>query len=147
MTLKNTIDPNHVPLSKYQLNVLGLPLLKLTKVGGIEKVLKVANLPDKTSASGGQQDPFDLVCELPLHHSAERQAIEEWYKEGQDPVTATYKKSGVMSYKAIDDSVSAAYSLIGAFCMRLKYPDSDMEDDETMGVLEFTLRVDDAEPL
>lgn len=147
MTLKNTIQPNHIPINKYELSVLGLPVITFTKVGGIEQETGDIMLPDKTSASGGQQEPFDMVCELPLHHTSEVDAIESWHKEGKDPVSPTYKKTGSMLYKGQDDSVVRAYSIINAWAKKLKYPDVEMENEGDMAVLEVTLRVDDYAPL
>jgi hypothetical protein len=144
MTLKNVLKPNHSPVNKYKLSVSGLPALVLTKAGGVEQETGKVTLPDKTWASSGEQEPFEIECELPLHHTSEVAAIEKWYKEGKHPVQKSYKKTGTMIYKAIDDSTVKSLSLIGAGVTKIKYPDEDMSDTEgAMNVLVFTLTVDD----
>lgn len=143
MTLKNLVKPNHVPMNKYELLVLGLPSILFTQVSGIEQETQKVDLPDRTSASGGQAAPFEITAMLPLHHDAELAAIEAWYKEGQDPVTATYKKTGTMIYKAIDDTVARSYSLLGMWISKLKYPDTEMANEGELAQVEVTFTVDD----
>lgn len=143
MTLKNVIQPNHVPINKYELSVLGLPKIIFTQVSGIEQETQKVTLPDRTSASGGQSEPFEVTAQLPLHHDNEVGAIESWYKEGQDPVSATYKKPGTMLYKRIDDSVAKTYSLIGMWVSKLKMPDADMSNEGEPAMVEVTFTVDD----
>jgi len=143
MTLKNLIQPNHAPINKYELLVLGLPSVLFTDVTGIEQETQKVTLPDRTAASGGQSEPFEVVAKLPLHHTSEVSAIEAWYKEGQDPVTANYKKTGTMIYKAINDTIVKSYSLIGTWISKLKYPDTDMTNEGEPALLEVTFTVDD----
>lgn len=147
MTLKNLVQPDHASSNKYELSVLGLPKIIFTKVTGLEQETKKTTLPDGTAASGGETDPFEIVAELPIHHEAEVQAMEEWNQEGKDPVTLTYKKPGTMVHNRISGAVAKAYALIGMWPSKLKYPDSDMSDSETMQVLEVTFTVDDKDPL
>ena len=127
--------------------VLGLPSIVFTKAGGAEQEVGSTDLPDKTKASGGQPEPFDIECELPLHHSSEVEAIEEWYDQGKDPVSPLYKKTATMLYKAQDDTVVKALSYMGAWISKLKYPDGEMENSGDMGVLVVTISVDDYAPL
>lgn len=147
MSLKGKIKENHSPMNKYELAVIGLPPITFTKVSGLEKETQKVTLPDRTSASGGQSNPFEITASLPLHHESEVAAIQSWYNEGQDPVSPTYKKTGTMVYKALDDTVTAAYSLIGAWVSKIKFPDTDMEDEGAMAVVEITLTVDDYDTL
>jgi len=144
MTLKGTIATNHIPVNKYTLSVATQPEFIFTTVSGVEQETAGTVLPDNTRASGGEQQPFDLTCEIPLHHSAEVVALEAWFKEGKDPVTATYKKVGTMIYKDISGAVKKSLQLNGMWITKLKYPDTDMSNEEgEMAVLEVTFSVDD----
>lgn len=147
MSLKNVIQPDHAPINKYELSILGLPKIIFTKVSGMEQETKKSTLPDTTSVSGGECDPFEITCEVPIHHDAEVQALEDWHQEGKAPVTATYKKPGTMTYKRISGAVARAYSLEGMWVTKLKYPDADMSDAETPAVIEVTISVDDKDQL
>lgn len=147
MTLKNVIQPDHAPINKYELSVLGLPKIIFTKVSGMEQEVKKTTLPDFTVASGGESDPFEITAEIPLHHEAEIQALEDWHNEGKDPVQLTYKKPGTMTYKRASGAVARAYSLLGMWPPKLKYPDTDMADAETPAVLEVTFSIDDKDQL
>ena len=147
MTLKNTIAANHSPANKYDLSVAGLPKFTFTKVDGIEQEVKKVTMPDRTAASGGQSDPFDVKATLPLHHTAEVAAIEAWFKAGKDPVQAGYKKTGTMIYKAIDDTIVKSYSLEGMWVSKLKMPDVEMSNDGEAALVEVTFSVDDYDVL
>jgi len=148
MTLKGTIATGHAPINKYEFSVETLPALIFTTVAGIEQETGGTVLPDKTKASGGEQEPFEMTCELPLHHVAEVAAIESWFKEAKDPVTATYKKTGTMLYYDIHGAVVKAISLSGVWVTKVKYPDTEMGNEEgEMGLLEVTMSVDDQAPI
>lgn len=147
MSLKNKIQADHAPVNKYELTALGLPKITFTKVSGMEQEVKKTNLPDMTAVSGGETDPFEITAELPIHHDAEVQAIEDWHDEGKDPVQATYKKPGTMEYKRASGATARAYSLIGMWPTKLKYPDTDMSDAESPAMLEVTFSIDDKDQL
>lgn len=147
MSLKNTIKPNHAPINKYELLVLGLPSILFTEVSGIEQEIQKVDLPDRTSASGGQTSPFEITAMLPLHHDTELAACESWYKEGQDPVTPTYKKTATMIYKSIDNTVAKSYSLLGMWISKIKMPDTEMANEGEMAQVELTFTVDDFDVL
>jgi hypothetical protein len=144
MTLKGQIQANHIPINKYSLSVATLPALIFTTVSGIEQETAGTILPDNTKASGGEQQPFELTCEIPLHHAAEVAAIEAWYKEGKDPVTATYKKTGTMIYSTIGGTVGKTLTVSGMWVSKVKYPDTDMGNEEgELALLEVTFSCDD----
>ena len=144
MTLKGIIQTSHIPINKYEFSVETLPALIFTTVSGIEQETGGTVLPDKTKVTGGEQEPFELTCEIPLHHAAEIAALEAWFAEGKDPVTATYKKTGTMLYYNISGVVAKSLSLAGVWVSKLKYPDADMGNEEgELALLEVTLSVDD----
>lgn len=147
MSLKNKIQPDHAPINKYELQILGLPKITFTKVSGMEQEVKKTNMPDMTAVSGGESESFEITAEIPLHHDAEIQAIEDWHDEGKDPVQLTYKKSGTMEYKRASGVTARAYALIGVWIPKLKYPDADMSDSETPAMLEITMSIDDKDEL
>lgn len=147
MTLKNVIQPDHAPINKYELAILGLQKITFTKVSGMEQETKKTTLPDTTAVSGGETDPFEITAEIPLHHDQELQELEDWHDESKDPVTLTYKKPGSMTYKRSSGAIARSYSLIGAWVTKIKYPDTDMSDSETPAMVEVTISIDDKDQL
>lgn len=146
MSLKNKLQPDHAAVNAYELLVEGLPPITFTKVSGMEDETETTDLPDRTSASGGQSKPFDVTAEMPIHHSAEMAALENWLQEGRDPVQPTYKKTGTMVYKTISGNVAKAYTMIGMQCKKQKLPDSEMENEGEVSLCEWTFRVDEKIP-
>lgn len=143
MVLKGKINANHIPINKYKLSVTGLVDILFTKVSGIEQEVAGTILPDRTRATGGEPQPFEITCELPLHHTSEVAVIQSWFAECKDPVSATYKKVGTMDYLDTSATNVASYTLDGMWITKLKYPDTDMSNEEgEMAVLEVTFSVD-----
>lgn len=147
MTIKGSIKPDHIALNQYQLLVVGLPPITFTTVGDIEEELETVELPDRTKASGGNTKAGEFTATMPMHHLVELAALELWYKEGQHPVTATYKKPGTMIYKGIDGKVFKSYSLTGLFISKRKLPGTDMKNAGEMAEVELTFSFDDVLPI
>lgn len=147
MSLKGIIQPNHVPLNKFQLFVVGVPKIVFTKVSGIEEALQIVDMPDRTKASGGNTNPVEFTGTTMLHHVVERVALEAWFKEGQDPVTPTYKKIGTLILKGIQDNIVATYTLPGLFIFQRVLPEFDLENDGEPAMAEWSFSADDVLPV
>lgn len=147
MTLKGKIAPNHIGRNNYELSIVGLPVIVFTAVSGIEETVENVDLPDRTTASGGQKPPVEFTVRMPAHHTIERAAMELWFKEGQDPVTSTYKKSGVMQGKTIEGTVGMTYGITGVWVSRRKLPDMEMSNAGELAEVEWTLRADEVTPI
>lgn len=143
MTIKGSIQPDHIPVNKYTLFIIGLLPITFTSVSGLEKEVPAVDLPDSTRASGGTPSASELTCMMPMHHTAERLAMELWFGEGQDPVTSTYKKPGTLIMTSGTGGKVATYSLLGTWVSKRKLPDLAMDNDGDMAVIEWTLQVDD----
>lgn len=147
MTIKGSIQPNHIALNNYQLLVAGMPEITFTKVGEIEEEVEKVDLPDRTQASGGNTKPGETTASVPMHHVVQIAAMEAWFKEGQAPVTATYKKAATLVFKAIDGAVFKSYSLTGLWITKRKLPSGEMNNAGEMAEVEFTLAWDDVHPI
>ena len=147
MGLKGIIQPNHVPLNKFQLFVVGIPQIVFVQVSGIEEQLDVVDMPDRTKASGGNTKPVEFTGMTMMHHVVERVALESWFKEGQDPVTPTYKKIGTLIHKGIRDNILATFTLPGLFITGRKLPDLDLANEGEPAMIEWTFSADDILPV
>lgn len=144
MPLKGRIDEDHIPLNKYELAMIGLLVpVTITKLSGMETELPGVELPDRTVATGGQSGVSELVVEVPAHHTAEIFAMEAWLTEGKDPVTATYKKVGVLAMVSNSGAIRRSWTLTGAWNRKRKLPDMSFDDEGGMSVIEYTISVDD----
>lgn len=142
MPLKGLIDPDHIPVNKYELNVVGMPTIVFTSVSGLETEVAAIDLPDRTKATGGQPTAAELTVRVPMHHQVQILAMDVWFGEAQDPVTITYKKAGTLVHQSGSGAIAKTYSLIGIWCSKRKLPDLAFDDDGAMAEVEYTLCVD-----
>ena len=145
--MKGKIKPDHMPVNKYELVVIGLPPITPVTVSGIEDELQTVDLPDRTKASGGNRNPSEVVITLPMHHLAEQAAMELWYAESQDPVSPTYKKIGTLIYKSLSGQSFKSYTLDGVFPSKRALPEGDMANEGEQANVEWTLQVDNVLPI
>ena len=145
--MKGKIKPDHMPVNKYELIVIGLPPFTPVTVSGIEDELQTVDLPDRTKASGGNRGPSEVVITLPMHHLAEQAAMEIWFAESQDPVSPTYKKIGTLIHKSNSGQVFRSYTLKDVFPSKRSLPELDMANEGEQAVVEWTLQVDDVLPI
>jgi hypothetical protein len=82
-----------------------------------------------------------------MHHLAEQLALEGWFKEGQDPITPTYKKAGSLLHKSGTGKTIRSYSLIGLWISKRVTPELDMENEGEMATVTYTFQWDDVLPI
>ena len=145
--MKGRIDPNHIPLNNYELLVLGMPSLTFTTVSGIEDETQKSEMPDRTMATGGNRGPTEFTAMLPLHHRTQQAAMELWFREGQDPVSPTYKKAATLLHKSIGGTTVASFAIVGVWPFKRKNPDLEMNNEGELAEVEWSFSADDIEPL
>lgn len=145
--MKGVIKPDHIPVNKYRLAILGVPPLTPTEVSGMEDELETVDLPDRTTASGGNRGPSEFTMMIPAHHNFEIAACELWYREGQEPVIPTYKKAGTLTMRSLSGLTTRRRTLVGAYISKRADPDLAMNDEGEMAAIEYTVKVDDIIPL
>lgn len=148
MSLKGLILPGHIPVNKYQLIFPAMPPLVVTKLGGLEEELEVAELPDRTVHSNGQTKALELTIEMCMHHIIERLAMEAWFADSKDPVVPGYKKDGTLLHLSVSAvGLPVVYSVNGAFPKMRKTPEMDMTNESDAATMEWTLSVDSVDPI
>ncbi len=147
MGLKGIIQPNHVPLNKFELFIVGIPPITFVTISGISEELQIVDLPDRTKASGGQTNPVSFTGEVPIHHTIQQIALEFWWNEAQDPVTLTYKKIGTLILKTLNNTVSRTFTLPGLFISQRNLPDLDLNNEGEMTNVTFQFEADDMFPV
>ena len=145
--MKGAIKADHMPLNKYQLLILGMPLITFTEVGGLEDELETVDLPDRTVASGGNRKSVEFTGKVPAHHLLEQGALELWFLESQDPVSPTYLKVGTLILQSIGGKTLRTYSLLGVFPFKRATPDLEMANEGEMAAIEWTFKVNDMLPI
>jgi hypothetical protein len=145
--MKGEIQPDHIPVNKFALKVVGLLDFYASTISGLEDELMTIDLPDRTKASGGVRGPSEFTMMTPMHHLTEIAAMEIWFKEGQDPISPTYKKPCTLIMTSLSGNKSKSYTLIGVFVSKRVLPDLDKSDDGEMAQIEWTMSVDDIIPL
>ncbi len=147
MAIKGTVDPDHIPVTKYGLAVAGGPELTPMSIGGLEEEMAVIELPDKTVASSGRTNPVELPVTIPSHHIVEIAFMEVWYQEGQDPVTPTYKKPATITLSSLTNNTQLGFTLPDAFVSKRVLPDRELDNDGEMSTHEYTINASQMLPL
>lgn len=145
--MKGEIQPDHIAVNKFLLQVVGLIPLTVTEVSGIEDELDTMELPDRTIASSGTRRATEFTMMMPMHHGAEQAAMEAWFRECQDPISPTYKKPCTLTHQSISGGASRSYSLSGVFPKGRNLPDLEKINDGDMAQVEWVMSVDDVLPL
>lgn len=147
MAMKGSIKPNHILLNTYRLIVQFLPPLTPVSVSGLDEELEVADLPDRTKASGGYTKAGSMTIKLPMHHIIERVAMEKWFSDSQEPVALDYKKAATLIHFDNAGRPIASYTLLGCFVMKRKTPDLELKNAGEMAEIEYTISWDDVVPV
>ena len=146
MGIKGKIQANYIPAHNFALQVIGLPEIVFTEMSGIAEELDTVDLPDRTVGTGGQTKATEFTAMQPSHHDIEVLAMELWFKECQDPVAATHKKTGLLIKKAQDGSIKRTYTLQGIFPKARTLQDQSLENEGDMDTIEWSFSVDDVLP-
>lgn len=141
--MKGAIAGNHIPQNSFVLSFAGLPDLTVIKMDGLEQEIDMVELPDRTAAPGGQTKVTKFKFSIPAHHDTEVNAMENWFRECKDPVSATAKKIGTLSQKNIQGDVQRSWSLPGCFPTKRAGDDLDMENEGDMASVEWEMSCDD----
>jgi hypothetical protein len=147
MPLKATLQPDHIPVNKYTLLIVGLPPITFTEVSGIEHEIDAVDLPDRTRASGGNTQPSEFTVKVPIHHAVQLAAMEIWFQENQDPITPTAKKIATLIMTSGTGFISKSWSMTGLWPSKRKLPDLAMENEGEMAVAEYTMNADTVLPI
>lgn len=145
--LKGKIQPNHIPLNRYDLVIVGGPPLTVVTCSGIEEELEVVEMPDRTVASGGNTKPVEFTIGIPTHHAVEIAFMELWFADsiGQKP---GHKKSGALIMKAVSDiAPGKTHTIMSALVSKRKLPDLEMANEGELSVTEYTIRADQTIPV
>lgn len=140
--MKGVLAPDHIPKNKYQLMIRGLPPITFTAISGLEEELETVDLPDRTAASGGHTKYIEFTARMPTHHAAERQALENWFVECQDPVPQSYKKTATLLKQSISSLAQASYLMQGLFVCKRVTQDLEMENEGELDEIEWTFKCD-----
>jgi hypothetical protein len=143
MGVKFAIQPDIIPVNNYSLIVNGLQPITFLSVGALEKELEKANLPDRTQQSTGRTKEGETEVSVPVHHLIEVEQMEAWFREGKDPISPTYKKTGTLKMYSGSRMISKTLTVIGAFVSKGGTPDVEMGDDGEMAVMKYTICWDD----
>jgi len=141
--MKGTISKDHIPASKYQLLFVGMPPLTITEISGIENELDVAELPDRTVASGGRTKPSEFTFRIPAHETVQLAALELWYSMCKGDVDPAYQLSGTLIMQSISGNLLRTYSVIDAFPSKRVLPELSLESEGEMTTIEWTMRCQD----
>lgn len=139
--MKMVLAPDHIPVNSYELIVVGAPPLRFTSIGGLEEELETVDLPDRTTASGGNKKPVEFDCMHPKHHAVEDAFLEFWFEEAE-LCFPTYKKPVTLIVRSISGLQVRTYNLIGVYPTKRKTPDLEMKNEGDLFETTWTFKGD-----
>jgi hypothetical protein len=145
--MKGEILPDHIPLNKYTLQVIGLIAITATEISGIEDEIESVELPDRTVATSGWRKATEFTVMVPLHHTGEQAALEFWYAECQGVVSPVYKKPAVLTHESLSGATARAFTLAGVWPKKRKLPDLERAAEGDLAGVEWTFSADDIIPI
>lgn len=147
--MKGVIDPDHVPINRFKLLVIGTitPFFTVTSTSGIEEELEVEELPDRTVASLGRTSSMEFSITIPMHHRAEQAAMELWFIESRDPISPGYKKPAVLTHTSVSGESDFSYLFVDLFPYKRGLPALDMSASGDLAVVTWHLKASTLVPL
>jgi hypothetical protein len=127
--IKGIILPDHVQINKFSLSVPGLIPLTFLTISGLEEELDNTDLPDRTNRSGGRKKPIEWEATHPLHHVAERLALETWYEMNVDPVVPGGVQAVTLRLFSQSRLIMPSFLLMDTWPFKRAIPDLDLDND------------------
>ncbi len=149
MAVKGKIKPDHIPQNSFSLKVVGLPTdITAVMISGFDTELESVDLPDRTTASGGNFKHVEFEIEIPVHHSDERAALDAWLVEARLGLP-TYKKAAALTFFSVGGIIKAAWTLTGLYPVKGAGPSGggDMTNEGEMLKAKYSFKADNATPM
>jgi len=140
--MKGDIAPNHIPVNKFQLFVLGLPPITFTEISGIEQETASVELPDRTVRSGGVTLPIEFTAKVPSHHVLQIAVLEAWRADAVAAVPG-YLKEATLIQQSVNGQVFRTRTLVHMWPSKESVPDLDMMNDGEISAEEYTFKADE----
>lgn len=141
--LKGVIQQNHVQDNKFALTMVGMIPIVVLSVGAIEEEMDASDLADRSHRSGGRTKPVQFPITTPMHHTAERLAMELWYRQGKDPISPLHLKVGALMAYTQSGIPFVKYSLINCWLKGRALPEFNLDSEGAMAELTWTVSADE----
>ena len=142
MVAKGAIQPNHIPVNKFRLDILGQPSILFVTISGLEDETEKIILPDRTVASLGNTPAKVFTATIFEHHTIELAFLRVWIQEGKHPVTKFYKKPGVLTKGNVAGKAISIRTMIGMWPFLEKDADLNLANKGDPAMVTFTFSYD-----
>lgn len=143
MAIKNVIQENRIQMNKFSFQAQpGVGAITLVSIGELAKELDKADLPDRTSRSGGRVKQATTELVQPAHHDLEVLAMDAWFAECQDPVTPTHLK--IVTIVKFDQAglPRRVLTLTNCWLSNKVESEMDLDNDGDQATITWTLEYD-----
>lgn len=142
VSIKGSVNPAGSMTNLFALTVLGMPPMRVAKVGSLERKINMAMLPDGTFQSTGRIDPMTTSISVLVHHPEDRIAVNTWFLETAAN-SPTAKKIATLSGLTPVGIPLWAVTLLGAQLSGHTLPDFDAGSDGQPVYIDCELSIDD----
>lgn len=147
MAGKGTVEANAAVTNQFRLEIPGTPDILFVRVGELERLLVLAEMPDKTMQSTGQVQPGEFEADIMAHHTAARVALDAMFELARTGAPLN-KVVGTMHYLGADGaSVKLSKLLDGLICKGSKLPEMQSGDDGEGVKVTYMFSYDDVIPI
>jgi hypothetical protein len=147
MVMKGAVQPDHTPKNNFELIILGLPPILITEFSGLEQETESAEMPDRTVVSGGNVKATEHDIKTFEHHAVETAALELWRREGIDPVSPTYKKTGTLIKRSISGAIASTRTVTGVWIKKRTDDDLELANEGEPVMITWLLSIDKIESI
>lgn len=141
--MKGRIKPDHIKVNEFELRIAGVLTLFPIEVTGIEKENPSIDLPDNTTAAGGNPKPIEFVVKVAAHHKDEVVYWNQWAEAAVGVQGPLYKRPVVYTMRSGTNKNLLIANLEGVWVTKTKLPDGEMKNDGEIAIIEYTCKADD----
>ena len=142
---KGKVKSRAAMTNSFRFEVDGLPDIYFVRFGELERMIVLAEMPDKTMQSTGQVNPGETEADTLLHHTADRLALEALHRLAEGGLLGN-KVDGTLYFLGADGfSVKAAALIQGAIFRGRKTPELNTKEDGEAVVQTWTVSYDDVD--
>jgi len=144
---KGTVEAGAAVTSQYTLSLPLIGDINATEIGAIKREVELADMPDRTRQSTGNEKPIDTTIKTLIHHTEEMLAMEALYLATRTG-TAGYKVEGTtLSLNGADEVKVRGYLLLGFIIHGMEIPDLKAGDQGSPVEVTWSVSLDGVEPL
>jgi hypothetical protein len=146
MSMKGTLQPDHILNNKYEFKVGGFAIT-IVEASETSQSIKAVELPDDTASPSGRKSTSELTISVPAHHDVDVKFMNQWWTACSGKQLADRKRPCILT--AFSGTEASNYTLLldGVWPSEKTTGSLEMSGGGTMHVIKYKLSIDDVNEL